>query len=193
MHRHRHERVHFFRGTTSPVRDVGVARAIDVLARLDAGKAVLVRDHNRGDAPPLHLHTGGHAVEEHAETVAVLLDERIGQQLEFVRVRNPDRTPILGNQVGPAIIDVLCPWLGRAHGHEQLLRNPFHHKAAARLVDHPVEVRQPNRGDDAAGKASPFDQQGLGAVAGGGNSGGDAGAAAAADQHVCLEGLHVIQ
>ena len=35
----------------------------------------------------------------------------------------------------------------------------LHDKTPARLVDEPIEIRQPDRGDDVSGKARAFDEQ----------------------------------
>ena len=121
---------------------------------------------------------------EDAEVVALLSDQRIGQQLELLGVGNHHRAPILGDQFGAAVVDVLGAGLGRSHGDEQFHGDALHDEAARRLVDQAVEIGQSHGRDDAAGETCPFDEQRLCPAPRGREGSGNAGAAAATNQHV---------
>ena len=147
------------------MRNVAIARAVDNLTSLNASEAVFVRDDHRCDAAFLHLHVAGHAVIEHRQMVAVLQDEFIAQQFELFDIWNPHTAPVFGDEVGPQVVEVLRAIFCHAELLQQLQRNAFHDEAPRWFVDQAIEIRQPHRGDDAAGKTRAFDEQSLRAIA----------------------------
>lgn len=172
------------------MRDVTIARGVDDLPCLDSREAVFVRDRHRRNAIVLQIHVTRHAVVENRQIVAVLQDQLIAQQLELLDVRNPHAAPIFGDEVRPQVVDMFRARLRDTQLLQQLKRDAFDDKPPARLVDEPIKIRQPDRGDDAAGKARAFNEQRLRAIACRRKRRREAGTAAATDEHICVNGFH---
>ena len=123
--------------------------------------------------------------------LGVAADEAVHEELELVGVRDVDRAPVLGDQVGRQVVDELGVGLGEAEFAEELEGDAADDEASGRLVDQAVEVRQADRGDDAAGETGTLDQQRLRAGASGSEGGRGASTAASADKDIGLDGFHV--
>ncbi len=107
VHRQRHQRLGRNRGAACPVSDITITGAIDYLPRRDSGQSILVGDHDRSDASLIDFDITRSTVIQHLQCVAMLQNQIIRQDFELFDVWYPHTAPVLGDQIGSQVIDML--------------------------------------------------------------------------------------
>lgn len=149
------QRLHFgilLERSPSPSGDIRVPGAVDDHLRLHGDQPVFVRQCHRLNATSAGVSLAKKRVEQHAQFRRLLLKQLVEQPLELKRVG--DRRIVLRNLLRVGSTD--------SRLRQQFDRNTAHDDAVVTNVGDPIEVRQPNAGDDPTGKRSLLDQQHLG-------------------------------